>query len=238
MFEAPFSNPVRHEIVLWQEGVGERVIAEVGNEARLYSPAISGDGRRVVFLQGTGLTAQPYLVRLWDEATDTAETIFDFGFDPIGLDPPAIDGDGDRVVFSALIPPRRASQVFLWDEADGPRQLTDFRPDGAYGASISADGRAVAFLSIADPLGANPFHLRQVFLWRDPPGGSATLTQVTAWAPRLAPGDEGGAAEAAIAHVTPGRRPRRDPPDDRRLPPRPGAGARALSIHAFLPPDR
>lgn len=121
MFEAPFSNPVRHEIVLWQEGVGERVIAEVGNEARLYSPAISGDGRRVVFLQGTGLTAQPYLVRLWDEATDTAETIFDFGFDPIGLDPPAIDGDGDRVVFSALIPPRRASQVFLWDEADGRR---------------------------------------------------------------------------------------------------------------------
>lgn len=206
VIEAPVTNPVRHELVLWEEGSGERTIASLGpGPAELESPDISGDGRRVVFVQSSGLVAEPTLTRLWDEGSDSVETAVDLGPGPIGsLSRPSIDGAGDRFVFSAPVDPLGTNpdggnEVFLWDAADGLSQITDSASGHSFRPSISDDGRAVAFLSDADPFGANPSHLQQVFLWREAADGSATLTQVTAWEPGPNPEQPGGAGEVAIS---------------------------------------
>ena len=203
LVEAPVTNPVGYELVLWEEGAGERVL--VAGTDPLDGPAISGDGRHVVFVQPGYRFDEPSSLRLWDEGAGSARTLVELGIGVLGdFDDPVIDGAGDRIAFSASLDlvgsnPDLGPELFLWDASQGLRQLTDSGSGASFWPSISDDGRAVAFLSNADPLGANPDRLQQVFLWRQSPAGTETLTQVTAWTPGPDPDHPGGASQPAIS---------------------------------------
>jgi len=208
--ETPVSNPVRHDLVLWEEGVGERVVVSTEG-SRLDALSISGDGRRVAFLETpSDITDPPTRLRLWSEATGEVETLLEAGgLFFVDLSDPAIDGDGDRIAFSGQVDPLgtnpdRGSEVFLWDEADGLRQLTDSASGGSFRPSISDDGRAIAFTATTEH-GTPNDPVQQAFLWREGADGSSTVTQVTAWPPGPNPAFPGAGA-VAVAISGDGRR--------------------------------
>lgn len=111
----------------------------------------------------------------------------------------SLAADGRRLAFTSdadLLPgvPGNSdgnAEVFLWDAAAGFRQITNTsRAGGGFPsqskATISADGRRIAFLSNADLVGANTDRSVEAFLW----DAAAGFTQLT-------DGPSGSAVEGA-----------------------------------------
>jgi len=203
VYDAPISNPIRWDLVLWEEGVGERVVAT--SEDILIAPTISGDGRRVVFYEIPDVSTDSTRIRLWDDATNSTETLLDLGPNAdTNLSNPSVDFDGGRIAFSATIDPlgtnpERRQEVFLWDRAEGLQQLTAPAADQSRWPSISDDGRAVAFLATVPTPGGAGSPMEQVFLWREQADGNGAFTRVTDWLPGPNPELPGGAFDVEIS---------------------------------------
>jgi len=151
-----------------------------------YTPSMSADGHRVAFASqaknlvpgGTG-TAQGVFVA--DTSTGVLRRIdVTDGGQPANADSadPSISSDGRWVVFDSfatnLIPgsDHRNGEVYEHDLLTGTTvRVSDAAggraADGQSGlASVSADGRYVAFMSTAADLSAgNPTHVSQIYVW-------------------------------------------------------------------------
>jgi Tol biopolymer transport system component len=132
-----------------------------------YTPAISADGRFVVFVSGGRLVAADKSsmadVYLRDRSTGKIErvSVGAGGVDPNGpSDTPSVSADGRFVAFGSaasnlvLGDTNSAHDVFVRDRALGTTERISMRPDGAEAAGasadprLSADGRFVAFASL------------------------------------------------------------------------------------------
>ncbi len=147
--------------------------AEDGDSRHTYAldPSISGDGSRVAFTQrdgdfGWGMPPDhggQVFVRDLAAGTTALVSVVDgerAAFDGIS---PALDGDGSHVAFLAATSPEgsgaRPFQVFLRDRSARATTLLSLAAGGgpartgARYASVSGDGRCVAFDSGSDDLG-------------------------------------------------------------------------------------
>jgi Tol biopolymer transport system component len=129
---------------------------EVG-QGSAYSPSLSRDGRILVFAGGA-VGGDEIFVR--DRSTGVLRTL---RADGSGGDAfrdsrrPQVSGDGRVVVFDASLASQAPQDVFAVDLATGVRERISVptegsrRTDGAsFMASVSGDGRLVAFVSSAD----------------------------------------------------------------------------------------
>jgi len=136
-----------------------------------YSPSVSGDddhnGEAFVTDLGVGTN--------WEQITQT-----EFG----GAGLPALDGTGDRVVFTALndlVPAvgntDGSQEAFVHDRQSGlVQQLTDFTVGNADYPSIDASGLLAALQFTSDPNGDNPDHGQEVGLASCGPTGRPSPT--------------------------------------------------------------
>jgi Tol biopolymer transport system component len=159
-----------------QTGAIERVSVDSsgvqGNDISIY-PSISADGRYVAFLSAAsnlvaGDTNGVLDMFVHDRQTGVTERV---SVDSVGtqgdgscFSPPAMSADGRYVVFESsatnLVPgdTNGAEDVFVHDRQTGATERVSVASDGTQGnalsgfASISADGRYVAFVSFAGNL--------------------------------------------------------------------------------------
>jgi len=170
-----------------QTGVTERVsIAGAGTQANgaASEHAISADGRHVAFVSSAtnlvpGDTNQLVDVFLHDRQTGETELVSvgsaENQANGVIIDTPSISADGRHVVFSSvatnLVPGdlNGSGDVFVRDRQAGSTERVSIDSsageanDGSSGASISADGRYVAFDSAASDLVAGDTN----FPWGD-----------------------------------------------------------------------
>lgn len=100
---------------------------------------------------------------------------------------PATNWDGTRIVFQSnqdLTPnnppglPNQLFDIFLWDENEGFRRITNTSQNYNLNAVMSADGATVAFHSTADLAPGQPGHPNpnfEVYCWKEDTG----ITQIT-----------------------------------------------------------
>ncbi|MBL1175184.1 DUF4347 domain-containing protein [Pantanalinema sp. GBBB05] len=159
------------------------------------SPRMSSDGRYVVFTSSaSNLVPNDNSVQdvfLYDQVMDSITLVSRTSTGSSGNSTsasPTISSDGRYVVFesaaSNLVPNAKNNtyyyDVFLWDRVTGSLTLVSRTSTGSsgfgnsYGATISSDGRYVAFTSSASNLAANDNGSEDVFLW-DRVTGSITL---------------------------------------------------------------
>jgi Tol biopolymer transport system component len=137
----------------------DRLTLESGGvgQGSAHSPSLSRDGRMLAFVAHS---ASGDAIVVHDRSTGGLRAI---AADGVGTDPfreprrPQVSGDGRVVVFDAVVGGQAANEVFVVDLATGVRERISVptegsrRSDGAsYMASISGDGRLVAFVSSAD----------------------------------------------------------------------------------------
>jgi Tol biopolymer transport system component len=144
-------------------------------------PSISGDGSRIVFHSSAdpiGHNPDGNLeIFLFDAATGGLTQVTD----ATGRDSqdPAISGDGSTIAFESWANltgknTDRSREIFTYDVATGNlTQVTDSFSGQSQGASISADGRRIAFHSNANLIGQNGEGNFQIFLF------DATTSEVT-----------------------------------------------------------
>jgi Tol biopolymer transport system component len=153
-----------------------------------WGSVISADGRYVAFgSSATDLVPDDTNfdddIFVWDRLTSSTERITD-GNDPSHS--PAISADGGYVAFSSwasdLTPDdlNDKSDLFVWNATTGTTtRITDGNGD-SYGATISADGRYIAFESAASNLvpgdTSDTNDKSDVFVWD---ATTATTTRVT-----------------------------------------------------------
>lgn len=112
------------------------------------TPKITADGRRVLFLDGTGGVSAYHVPTGQVSRVSSADSL------------DSIDATGRRIAFSSQADPLGRNgddnrEIFVYDAAaDEMRQLTEtagaFGEWTNYGASLDGEGRLVAFLSVAD----------------------------------------------------------------------------------------
>jgi TolB protein len=179
-----------------------------------FDETISSDGRVVVFASFSrglipGAPTSAMGSDVFVMSTETGE-ITRVDVTTTGLRPltgsafaPSVSGDGRVVAFTATAdletggPLLSRSQVYVRDLAHGVTRLVSATPagrpanDASYSASISADGRLVAFVSNATDLGPeDENHLSDVYV-RDLESGTITLVSRTS---------RGRAANGASVH--------------------------------------
>lgn len=143
------------------------------------SHTLSGNGGRLAYATFNGGLA------LYDVGTGTTTTLLSGGsLQNLG---PAISDDGSRVVFTSnrdLLGQNADgnAELYLYEVASASfRQLTHTTGGDARQASLSGDGRRIAFSSLADPLGLNGDSSEEIFFYDLDDG---TLSQVTQSASR------------------------------------------------------
>lgn len=170
------------EVFLWDEAVGLR---QVTTTVDLFhgGPVLDQDGDRMAFavFPADGLPDSPRGIFLWQDGPGAGVLTQVTG---LPTDPPLISADGRRIAFTTDQDPLGTNrgfnrEVFLWDEAEGLRQLTESRrlwslADPSFG-DLSGDGDRVVFTGHADLTGTNPLEDTKVFLWDEAEG----LTQIT-----------------------------------------------------------
>jgi Tol biopolymer transport system component len=129
---------------------GTTEVVGSGNSGTYIGPAISADGRFVAF--GTGSLS------IYDRQTKLTESLAAEGVNGIGN--PAISADGRFVAFYGNSIPATGfpAQIFLYDRRTHTSEPVSVNSnsmaanDVSYFSSISADGRSVAFQSLATNL--------------------------------------------------------------------------------------
>lgn len=143
---------------------------------------ISSDGTHVVFESNADLTGtnsdRNYEIFLYNIGANSLAQITNSSgslFTILGF---SINADGTRIAFSSRTGPFQTFELFLYTaETASITQITNAGgPFESQDPSISADGTRIAFGSRADPVGGNPAHYRQIFLY-DVQTGS--FTQIT-----------------------------------------------------------
>ncbi|MCL5107597.1 MAG: hypothetical protein M1401_01725 [Chloroflexi bacterium] len=154
---------------------GRVSVATNGSQANghSYAPSISADGRYVVFysqadnlVENDGNAYNDVFLHDRQTGTTSRVSVAAGGGPPDGGSAdPKISADGRYVVFSSLAgnllaeyQSRTLSRIFVFDGATGQTSLVSAGPDGStanghsYRPSLSADGRYVAFDSVATNL--------------------------------------------------------------------------------------
>jgi Tol biopolymer transport system component len=145
-------------ISLETPGTNQRISVDANGgqlDARSTSPAISDDGKRLVFLATTVVNGQATVaVLLRDRAAGTTTTVYSPATNPVGEvsvvlypDHPAISGDGNWVAFD--VGDGKSNRVILWSAATGlinPFSTRSFRFAFSVRPSLSGDGRFIAFI--------------------------------------------------------------------------------------------
>ncbi len=197
---APGNADGSWEVFLWEEVAGLRQLtSSPGGDGYLgsHQPWISADGTRVAFasdrhgrIDGPGVYSEAQTdVYLWDEVAGV-QRITSIASPSRRAWMPRISGDGQVVAFycnADLIPgaagnPDGTTEVFLWRDGDGFRQLSQQAGGRAMGLwsapAVSFDGRLVAFDADADLTPGrpgNPDGTTEIFVWAEAVG----LTQIT-----------------------------------------------------------
>ncbi|HET6954653.1 MAG TPA: hypothetical protein VFI47_30090 [Acidimicrobiales bacterium] len=151
-------------------------------------PAISADGRYIAFSSSapdlvSGDTNGVGDVFVWDRGTSTMTRITD---GDRGSHSPAISADGRYIAFASSATDLVAGDVngvydvFLWDATSGTTtRITDGNGD-SWGASISGDGRQIAFESAASnlvPGDSNDTNDKpDIFVWEADTGTTTRIT--------------------------------------------------------------
>lgn len=173
------------QVLLWDRESGStRPIATGGSVDP--EPEISGDGRYVAFTSDDPALAPGAIdpvanIFVWDRTTETVDQITDGDHRSLA---PSIDADGSTIAFSSAATNLVSSDtngnmdIFVWDRSTrSTTRITDGDTD-TYDASLSADGNAVTFSSLASNLTDDPsvpgFN---IFLWERQP---ATTMRVAA----------------------------------------------------------
>ncbi len=201
-------------------------------------PSLSGDGRKVAFYQldsafGWGMPVDrggQVFVRDLAAATTTLASVTD-GADPPAFDgiAPSLDGDGSHLAFLAAVddsPRSLGYQAYLRDLSAGTTTLMSVAAGGApsragvRNASVSGDGRCVAFDSGSGDLGGGygPDYVHAYLRCVGASGGSPAAEEAGAAAPVPAAAvrargatasRRGSRALASAAEASRSRRPRR-----------------------------
>lgn len=174
----------------WAQGTTEAwlVSALPTGEPHGYAlqPRLSGDGRIVAYASVVSILDTPpggLNLLVQDNACGQLEQI---DVDPLpSLVDLGVSADGSTVIFVEPDQGQRFSRVFAYDRATGELERLDVDPDGVPvdgvtgRASVSADGRTVAFASESDAiLPADTDTLLDVFV-RDRDTGTTELASVT-----------------------------------------------------------
>lgn len=163
-------------------------------------PSISADGRWVAYTSRAsnlvpGDTNGAIDVFLWDRETRATtwvsanETALMIGE---GSGSPSISADGRWVAFTSLVPDlvpgdtNESADVFLWDRISGQTTLVSAAPGSlpangsSSAASISGDGRWVAFTSAATNLTADPISgwgVDNIYVWDRVTGATVQVSR-------------------------------------------------------------
>jgi len=205
-------------VMAWDRATGRtETISRVGRvPVAGREPVVSGDGRYVAYASNSGRLAgndgnEAYDVFRYDRRTGTTLLVsvgFQGSTPPGDSRQPSISADGTRIAFSSsggdsLLPESTGPgpQVYLRDITAGTTERISAAPGGgpadgtAEAPSISADGRYVAFESVAGNLvGALDGGTSQVYR-RDRQAGTTELVSVDSTG---AP-SSGGSGQAAIS---------------------------------------
>ena len=213
------------------------------------SVKISGDGNHVANVSDTGTVTLPKRdLVIYARQTGAVQTIVaDVNTVSLTLGR-AISDDGTRVVYG-LQTATNTTQVFVFDSRAGSsRQVTSLAAratDVPLNATISGDGKRIAFATRRNPLSTNSDGGVELFLFDLPTG---VLSQVTA-APNTATGevvsalsDDGGVAVFSFPRVISGAVSDNDFANDSEiyttvLPPRASVGSLTISNAASMTND-
>ena len=161
---------------MWDRTTG--VVALVSEGLTAAQPSISGDGRFVAFV-GHETEESPVGVYRWDRTTGTT-TELTGGSGGTG---PMVSADGGFVTFESSAPDivpgdnNGVSDIFVWVAATGTTSRITDGDAASEWASISADGRWIAFHSPASNLVPGDTNgVSDVFLWDRASGTTARLT--------------------------------------------------------------
>lgn len=172
------SNPEGNfEVFLYEHGAGLSQVTDTVGE-RVWDVQLSADGSTVVLLRAV----PPFNLELALIDLPSLTTTFITPLQSLTL-PPAIDADGDTVVFSAtgdLVAgqnPDGNFELYHFDAATASlRQLTHTVSGSSISPSLSADGRRLAFLTSSELASGPSDEFRPLLL--DLPTGR--LTELTA----------------------------------------------------------
>ncbi|MBW4540517.1 MAG: DUF4347 domain-containing protein [Myxacorys chilensis ATA2-1-KO14] len=145
--------------------VSHTIAGVVGNGASL-SPVLSADGLFVAFVSSanlTGVATSGKNIFIWNSTTDTTTLVSAGGNGD--SDSPVINGNGEYVVFASAASnlvagdTNNKKDIFVWNRLTNAIALVSQSSGGAIGdgdssvASISNDGKIIAFTSAASNLG-------------------------------------------------------------------------------------
>jgi Tol biopolymer transport system component/DNA-binding winged helix-turn-helix (wHTH) protein len=136
-----------YEVNLWRvpvgSGTGEaRRVTETTDQWNFH-PAISPDGRRLVFVSTRTGEEQ-----LWNEAADGSAPTRMTSFEGARIETPRWSPDGKRLVFSVRM--RGRADLYAVEAAGGPAERLTRESTDAVLPSWSADGRSILFASRRD----------------------------------------------------------------------------------------
>lgn len=195
-------NPARRpQVFAWRPGGAIEQLTDTTSQPagaiEIDRPAVAADGRRVAFLaRGDLAGTNPDRVReafVWDAG---ALRQLSDGSAGTAAEKLAFAAHGRAAAFwhtgdLAGANPGGVPQLFLAREGQPVAQLTAFAARPFVGeVAVAADGEApaVAFITDADPAGANADGSWELFLWRGPvgpPGDPARFAQLTDWRPPM-----------------------------------------------------
>jgi Tol biopolymer transport system component len=151
-------------------------------------PVVAANGSLVVFQSNwynVGGEANVYSIPLGGGAVTPVEDD-----DYVYYKNPMVSADGMWTAWQSDFPPHSNWQQVFRGRTDGSfvEMLTDYPDHDSLYPDISGDGRLVAYVSEADPLGTNPDHNDEIFLYDTQ---TETLRQLTvtsdgrSWKPRI-----------------------------------------------------
>ncbi|MBW4420628.1 MAG: DUF4347 domain-containing protein [Myxacorys californica WJT36-NPBG1] len=148
--------------------VSHTIAGVAGNGASL-SPVLSTDGLFVAFVSSapnlTDVTTSGKNIFIWNSATDTTTLVSGNAGGNGDSDSPVINGNGEYVVFTSAASnlvggdTNNKKDIFVWNRSTNAIALVSQSSGGAIGngdssvASISNDGKIIAFTSVASNLG-------------------------------------------------------------------------------------
>jgi Tol biopolymer transport system component len=147
---------------------------DVGSLSAVSGPALSAEGTMVAFTATADLTGgnpdgseELFVVR--SDGSGLRQLTVSSGVSGQGSFRPSLSADGTGVAFDSNRDltggnPDQSSEIFIMQtDGTGVRQLTSSRYTSV-SPSLSGDGGRVAFASIANLTGENPYSLLQIFL--------------------------------------------------------------------------
>ena len=158
-------------------------ITNTANVVGAGNAKISGDGSHIAYVRDTGTTAVPHRdLVLQDRVAGTVQVIA-ANTNTVALTyGRAISDSGTRVVYS-LQTATNTTQVFMYDSLAGfSRQITTLGPrasDVALNATISGDGKRIAFATRRNVVATNSDGGVELFLYDVPTGQFSQLTNAT-----------------------------------------------------------